>query len=92
MAYYFFHYPVTRPITLQHFRPAILLFGFFFVVLLTLVNVIAVGYENLSVISIAYNRTDTIWYEGVLETFGGFPKGWICSPSTIQVTEGSLAL
>ena len=88
MPYYMFQYPITRPITLRHFKPTFLGLGVVFVTFITVVNVVAVGYENKPVISVAYNRTDTNWYEHLM---GGFRKHWNCSASTIKVTEGFLA-
>ena len=85
-----FQYPVTRPITLRHFKPIFLVLGVLFVAFITLINVAAVGYENISVISVAYNRTESLWYEHVMGRMGGFPKRWNCSASTIKVAEGAL--
>ena len=91
MPYYLFQYPITRPITLRHFKTTFLVLGVVYVAFITLINVIAVGYENKSVISVAYNSTDRLWYEHLRGVMGGFPKRWNCSASTIKVTEGFLA-
>jgi hypothetical protein len=53
-------YPITRPVTLRHFNAAILVLGAVYVVFITIINVAAVGYETISVLSIAYNRSDPL--------------------------------
>lgn len=85
-----FQYPITRPITLRHFKPTFLVLGVLFITFITLINVAAVGYENISVISVTYNRTETLWYERLRGSMGAFPIRWNCSASTIKVTEGFL--
>lgn len=84
-----FDYPITRPVTLRHFNPVILVLGVVYVVFITLINIVAVGYETTSILSVAYNRSDSLWYEHFLPKAGGLPETWTCSPSTIKVTEGS---
>jgi hypothetical protein len=85
-----FQYPITRPITLRYFKQTFLILGVLFIAFITLVNVAAVGYENMSVISVAYNRTETFWYQHLMGNMAGFPTRWNCSTSTIKVMEGFL--
>lgn len=85
-------YPITRPITLRYFKLTFLILGVLFIAFITLVNVAAVGYENMSVISVAYNRTERLWYEHLVGNVGGLPTRWNCSASTIKVTEGFLVV
>lgn len=92
MPYSFFQYPITRPITLRYFKSIFLVLGILYVTFITLINVAAVGYENTAVISIAYNRTEMLWYEHLKGVMGGFVGRWNCSASIIEVTEGFLEL
>jgi hypothetical protein len=84
-----FEYPVTRPFTLPYLTLGVAVFGVVWTTFITLVNVAAIGYESLSVISASFNSTGALWYEKFPPTASWIPKSWTCDPSTIQLGQGS---
>ena len=84
-----FEYPITRPFTLPYLTLGIVVFGVLWATFITLVNVAAIGYESLSVISASFNSTGALWYEKFAPTASWFPQSWTCDPSTIQRGQGS---
>lgn len=82
-----FQYPVTRDITLRHFTPVLLILGFIWILLVTLINVAVNGYENVSVTSTNFTTTTRIWYQKFI------PKAWVvpawnCEPGYISLNDG----
>ena len=86
----FLEYPVTRPIPLTRLVTVLVGIGaLIFVVLITLINVLAVGYEPVSVTSNVYDGSDyQLWYEHILPPGWG-PKGKTCDPAIINLNEGA---
>ena len=84
-----FEYPITRPIALGRYgMGAVLVCGLVFTVLITLFNIVAVGYELVTVSLTSFNPQYRLWYEGFI------PKAWTpqsvnCTPATININEGS---
>ena len=81
-----FSYPISRPITLRYFNVTILLLGLVYVTSITLINVVAIGYEQIPVRSPFYNLSQPLWYERFM--MGQGPKAWNCDASIIKVSEG----
>jgi len=83
-----FQYSITRPITLRYFNPMVLLLGVVYVIVITLVNIIEQGYDQMPVIDANYNSTVLRWYNGLIPI--GAPVSPInknCTPSIIKVSE-----
>ena len=83
-----FSYPISRPLTIRHINPIVLVVGITYVIFITLINVVAVGYEYKTVISADFNNPTQLWYENFLAKLGGLPKTWHCNASTVKVTKG----
>jgi hypothetical protein len=60
-------------------------------VFITIINIVAVGYDTISILSPSFNSSPTgsLWYERFAPTVFPFPKSWTCTPSTIQIGQGS---
>ena len=84
---HWFSYGLTRPVTLKWFNITALLLGIIYVVFITLLNVVAVGYEYVSVINHDYNDTNVNWYENFLPKNAGVPPTRRCNGSTIKVND-----
>ena len=80
-------YPVTKPISVSlRTNLALVAFTVLFVGVVTIINIIAVGYEVVPVIAPSYHSTDVLWYEKFL------PRNWLpktldCNPATINIME-----
>lgn len=83
----FFEYPVTRPFTLRHFTLYTVVFGLIYTVIVTLYAVLAVAYENETVLSGMFNDTPPIWYESFLPTTPVTPKSRKCQYSVMKAGE-----
>jgi len=83
-----FEYPVTLPIPLGRWgRVLFWIVAILYVVLITILNVVSVGYEYVQVISPNYNATKKLWYEAL--PFGSSaPASLICNPTQISWDEG----
>lgn len=86
------NYPITRPIILGCRGLTITsVFAILFITLVTIINIISVGYELVPVISTDYNGTYTLWYEYIL------PKVWIppsklCDRALLTLNERFITL
>ena len=88
-----FEYPITRPFTLRYFTPMVLVLGLIWVTFVTLLNVVAVGYEYVPVISTSFNSSSVLWYEIFVpkSTSLWIPKTRTCAGSVIKPNEGENA-
>ena len=79
-------YPVTRPFSSRYFTPSIFVVGIIWLVVITIVNIIVVGYETVPFTSMVYNSTAKLWYE----RFNPFwiPPGRSCDPALIPLGTG----
>jgi hypothetical protein len=84
-----FEYPVTRPFTLRHFNSALLCIGVLWSALITLLNVAAVGYETVSIVSSSFDGTP-LWYERFPLTRFWLPQSRSCQPAKIQKNQGDV--
>jgi hypothetical protein len=85
-------YPVTRSITLRYFNLIFVVGGLVYFVFITLINVVAVGYENLPISYPQYIPKEKLWYESFLPKNAALPHTWNCTASIIKVNEGSTPL
>ena|SRR5579859_1534518 len=87
-----FQYPVTRPINLNYWAAFFLAFvGVLWIVVVTVINVIAVGYELVPVTSTTFNDTMVFWYYAFSRA-SWLPKGRNCQGSILKQREGSYPL
>jgi len=61
--HYKFRYPVQREITVKYLTPVLIVVGLLYVIVITLINVIAVGYDTIVYTSTSYNETHSLWYD-----------------------------
>jgi len=71
------------------FTYVFLILGAIYIILITVVNVAAVGYELVPFISSSYNGSANLWYEGLV------PERWkpvtrSCEASTFSLNQGCL--
>jgi hypothetical protein len=86
---FFLEYPVTRPIYLSQVWTWLLIaISLIFIALTTLINVVAVGYELVPVISTAYNSSYKPWYEKIMPA-AFIPQNFTCDSASIKLNEGS---
>jgi len=87
-----FDYPLTRPVTLRHFNLYILVLGSIYAIIITLLNIIVVGYESIATTSSNYNGSYSLWYEHLLPMTPLLPISWNCSATSISVNDGATSL
>jgi hypothetical protein len=86
----FLDYPLTRPITLSLWlNLLIIVVGIIWIVIITIVNVIAVGYELVPFTSTSFNSTNVFWYDRLVPTKSLLPQSRNCSGSIIKISEGN---
>ena len=68
--HYKYNHPVQREFEIKWLTPILLSLGFIYVIVITLVNVVAVGYEPLVYSSTDYNGTHGLWYDKFVPSKG----------------------
>jgi len=86
-------YPLKRSISLppgplRHFNVAVLVLSVIYVVVITLINVVAVAYERVTVISTDYDLPYKLWYEVHFLPKSWAPQTRTCNASLIKISEG----
>ena len=83
-------YPVTRSVHLSLSQKlALIATALLWIAMVTIINVIAVGYELVPVTSTTFKGAISLWYDNLLpETWR--PKSRICRGSVIKQQEGTL--
>jgi len=85
-----FEYPVTRPIRFGRWSQVLFwLIAVLYITLITIINVISVGYEYVQVISSTYNTTEPLWYEHLPLAGSFLASSLICTPAQISWNEGT---
>lgn len=81
-------YPVTRPVLLGRWSTRSVVVGWtLWVTAIILTNVIAVGYESVSMASTSYKEKPILWYQRFLPG-GVAPQSRECEGSVIKQLEG----
>lgn len=88
-------YPITRPIRLNTcWKVVIILGAIIWTVGVTVVNIVAVGYELVPFTSTSYDAPYQLWYERIVpnipsssKSFSWIPKSRKCDPSIIKLLE-----
>jgi hypothetical protein len=90
--YFSVSYAITRDITLRYFTPVLVFFVIIWTLFITLINVIAVGYDTASVTSTNFSTSNQLWYEKFIPASTWMQKPWVCTPATIRINDGSTSL
>jgi hypothetical protein len=82
----FVEYNITRPFS-RWYSITVFVLGIIWIVFITFINVAAVGYEGVTIITASYNGTNELWFERFI------PNSWkpttlSCSPNIIQLGDG----
>jgi len=75
-------YYLTRDIKIPYFTPILWVLGMIWVVIITLLNVAAVGYDTDAFYSQSFDAPENLWYEKFLLTRSVFPASWNCTPQS----------
>lgn len=82
-------YSITKPVTAGIcFNVTIILLGIAWVVLITVINVAAVGYEIVIITSTVFNSSYTLWYESFPLLSSWVSSARTCNGSIINLNEG----
>jgi hypothetical protein len=89
MAWYHYKYslPVQRQVTVKWLTPILIFVGLLYVIALTLINVVAVGYETIVFTSTDYNETHSLWYDRFAPWNGNHRK---CDTALIRLNDCTL--
>ena len=68
--HYKYGHPVERQFEVKWLTPILLFVGLIYVIIITLVNVVAVGYEPIVYSSTDYNGTHSLWYDKFVPSKG----------------------
>ena len=75
-------YALTRPVVLSRWvTVSIVVAWVVWSIFVTLVNIVAVGYESVITSSTDFNNTDRNWYEKIIPSTSLIPESWNCSYS-----------
>ena len=85
-----FTYSISRPITPVWFTPSVLGLGLLYVVIITVINVASVGYNNISYTSTAFNDTHTLWFDKFVPGRGSSYNHRVCSPFPLALNDGKI--
>jgi hypothetical protein len=90
MAWYHYNYtsPVQRQVTVQWLTPILIISGLLYVLVATLINVVAVGYETIVFASTDYNETHSLWYDRFAPWSGNHRQ---CSAALIKLNDCTLS-
>jgi hypothetical protein len=84
---YHFEYSISRPITTPWFAPIVFSVGLIFVIVITFVNVIAVGYDTINYNSIVYNETHSLWYDKLVPFRGPSYNHRSCESALLKLND-----
>jgi hypothetical protein len=89
MAWYHYKYtsPVQRQVTVKWLTPILIIGGLLYVLVLTLINVVAVGYETIVFTSTDYNETHSLWYDRFAPWSGNHRQ---CNAALIKLNDCTL--
>ena len=87
---YQFEYSISRPITAPWFAPVIFSLGLIYIIVITLLNVVAVGYDTINYSSIVYNETHSLWYDKLVPFRGPSYNHRSCESALLKLNDCSL--
>jgi hypothetical protein len=84
---YKYSYPVQREVTVKWFTPVLFGFGLIYFIAITLVNVVAVGYDTIVYSSTDYNGTHGLWYDKLVPSKGANYNHRQCDNGLIRLND-----
>lgn len=89
MAWYDYHYSygIQREVTVPWFRPFLFAAGLIYIIVITLVNVKAQGYNIIVYSSTDYNGTHNLWYDPLVPSKGVNYSHRQCESALIRVND-----
>lgn len=84
-----FYFNVTRPISVTWFTPVMIGLFIAYLLIITLVNIVAVGYESIIYTSFQYNATHRLWYDPLLPHRGTDYSHRQCEPAQVSLNDCS---
>jgi hypothetical protein len=87
---YQFEYSISRPITRPWFAPIFFSVGLIYVIVITFINVVAVGYDTINYNSIVYNETHSLWYDKLVPFRGSSYNHRSCETALLKLNDCSL--
>jgi hypothetical protein len=84
-----FSFGVSRPISVAYFTPIVVGLFIAYLLLITLVNVVAVGYESITFPSFQYNATHRLWYDAFIPNRAPDYSHRQCQPVPISLNQCS---
>jgi hypothetical protein len=86
-------YPFTQPFTIPHITIIVCALGVLWTIVVTLVNVAALGYDVVPVYSTSFSSSGTLlWYEKFVLTRWFFPASWSCDPMVLEPWQRTISL
>jgi hypothetical protein len=83
-------FPVEDVVTVPWFRPVVFGVGLIYVIAITLINVVAVGYNTIVYSSTDYNGTHGLWYDKFVPSKGANYSHRQCDNALIRVNDCTL--
>jgi hypothetical protein len=90
MSLFTIEYPITRPFNFRYFSQGFIVLACLWLAFITLVNIIAVAYDNTPIQSTSYYSSTKLWYEKFTPSFL-LPSTWSCDGSVIPLDTGHLS-
>jgi hypothetical protein len=82
--HYKYNYPVQTDVTVKWFTPILIVVGLLYVIGITLVNVVAVGYDTIVFTSTEYNETHSFWFNKLSPWKGNHRR---CNTTLIKLND-----
>jgi len=89
-----FEYSVTRSGAGNRLKIVLSVLLGLYIVIITIINIAATGYESMPVQSSNYNQSIFLWYDNFVtsSTRQYTPDTWTCDPNVILVNDGTTPL
>src|SRR5580700_7122407 len=81
-------YPVTRRFEVKYLGLALIVLGSIWTCVVTLIMIVAVGYDTTQVYRDSFNPTSSLWYEKLFPVSGWIPKSTECQGDSISAVQG----
>ena len=86
-----FEYALTRPIQLGRWVVLFWIVAVLYLFIITILNIISVGYDYVQVPSNTYNATQKMWYERLPFAESIVPASLICNPAQLSWNQGKIS-
>lgn len=85
--HYKYNHPVQREFEVPWLTPILLFVGLIYIIIITLVNVVAQGYETIVYTSTDYNATHGLWYDKFVPSKGRNYSHRSCENGLIRLND-----